>query len=300
MQVAADRTAPRLPDEIEVLELGGFRLHMDAAARGEYRMNAFSYDAAFSFAFRSHADVLKAVGQCPIFILGCGGCWQYGHAKKLHEEGVDLGNAHDGFSFYGNLAFERCGTWEDCLFIINLHATLGRAESLRDILTYPLELRSAGTLDAPRPEASDGQPTRVDSRDTPSEESSRFPLGDRARITLLVFDTAAESSADVTLSTDSTVQYLHEALLQLELPSCAKARGEGSTLAIAHDGRLLTCALWGFKPALTQLAVCQPLPKGSSQLQDCDAIGHPIGGSPHVDALRRAPPPDACGRRHHC
>jgi len=70
------------------------------------------------------------------------GCWQYGHAKKKSEDGVDVGTAEDGFAYYGNLCYEDFGDVDDAIFLMNMpRAVLGHPTVLVHELTHAFHHR---------------------------------------------------------------------------------------------------------------------------------------------------------------
>jgi hypothetical protein len=140
------------PPQFSVKEFGALQISFDEDALVEYETDRPSFDAIFEQAAVSHAARLLAVGQFPVLLHGRHGCWQYGHAKKLGQEGVNLGNPDRGFSYFGNLEYEDYGMQEDALFVINLRASLlgGGLDTLRDILSEPLRMREETRLSPPR------------------------------------------------------------------------------------------------------------------------------------------------------
>ena len=125
---AAMRGQPsaRVPPFMELMEVCGLFVCFDAAALVEYRAAALAYDEVFAHAAEALAAPLARLGQCPIFVHGLEGCWQWGAAKKRAEEGVDLGEGPCGIAYFGNLEYDGYGYQEEAVFLINMPAAILR------------------------------------------------------------------------------------------------------------------------------------------------------------------------------
>ena len=237
---------------------GALRLWLDDDALFEYEAHALDYEAICARAAEAHSAQLAAVGQFPILLHGRRGCWQFGHAKKLKEDGVNLGDGAMGFSFFGNMDYEGYGAQDDALFIVNLRESLLRRglESLHDMLSEPLRMRGNRGLPPPGTAAAAAAniTETISSRlaampdesaavaELSSASAPAAPAAAAEPVTLEVFDAESERGSVVTLGGDSTVGCLREALLQLSLPCCARARSKGNALTVLHDGRILTAS----------------------------------------------------------
>ena len=115
-----------LPPFMHARRHGCLRLAFDAAALQEYEADAAAYDQIFSWSSAAVAPMLEAVPQCPIWLHGVAGCWRYGHALKLREHGVDLGDVERGLAWHGNMHYEGFGDQEQSIFLINLDQAILR------------------------------------------------------------------------------------------------------------------------------------------------------------------------------
>jgi len=125
------------PPSLATRQLGGLRVHFDAAALKEYEADRPAYDEIFRHASDAHAGPLQRFGQCAIIVHGVGGLYQFGRDKKLREESVDLGDPERGIAWFGNLEYENGRVQESTLFIVNMpRAILGHPTVFVHELTH--------------------------------------------------------------------------------------------------------------------------------------------------------------------
>lgn len=118
------RSDTAVPSFMTAWRVAGLELALDAAALQEYHEAYAAYDEIFEASSDALKPLLASVGQCPIWLHGQGGCWKYGHALKLREHGVDLGDATRGLAWRGNMHYPELPEQPDSIFLVNLKPAL--------------------------------------------------------------------------------------------------------------------------------------------------------------------------------
>ena len=95
--------------------VGGLNVSLDDAALREYEADADAFEAPFAWAVQVLSKTLERHSQCPVFVHGRDGCWQWGAAKKLRDDQVDLGDSDAGIQFAGNMLYERADAPDGCI-----------------------------------------------------------------------------------------------------------------------------------------------------------------------------------------
>ena len=92
-----------VPDFMRARSIGSLLLALDESALAEYEADHEAYDTIFDASSEALRPMIKAMGQCQIWLHGLGGCWRYGHELKRRNHGFDLGDAHRGLAWHGNM-----------------------------------------------------------------------------------------------------------------------------------------------------------------------------------------------------
>ena len=130
-----------VPGFMRARSIGSLLLAFDESALAEYEEDHVAYDAIFGSSSEALRPMIEAMGQCPIWLHGLGGCWQYGHELKRRDHGFDLGDAHRGLAWHGNMHYPDHPEQADTIFLVNLpRAVLGHPTVLVHELTHHFHL----------------------------------------------------------------------------------------------------------------------------------------------------------------